>query len=379
MERLKSAIKESKAHLCLECGKCTSVCPVSHFNKGFSPRVLINRTLRHSSNNILNDRNIWACLTCGMCDLRCPADIKYVDLTEATRFEAQKLGEDVICSHGGAAQAMMRIMTETDLKQKRMEWVDKDLKISETGDVLYFVGCMPHFDILFDDLGVKTVRDAKSSVKIMNYLGIEPVVMPQERCCGHDLLWSGDLENFKKLAEYNLNEIKKTGAKKVVFSCPECYRSFKLDYSKYFDVDFEMQHISELLNDALNEGKLKFKEIDKVITFQDSCRLGRHLGIYEEPRNVLKSIPEVKLNDMMRSRKRSLCCGVSAWMNCSFYSKKIQMMRLKEAKDTGAELFVLSCPKCEVHFNCAMREEELKGELNIQTEQMVTFIADALI
>jgi heterodisulfide reductase subunit D len=378
MNDLKIAIKNSQAYLCLECGKCTSVCPVSKFNKGFSPRVLVNRTIRHGTQDLITDKNIWACLTCGMCDLRCPANITYIDLTQETRRVAQKLGEDAICSHGGAAQAMMRIMTASSLQQKRMDWIEEDMQVTETGDVLYFVGCLPHYDILFSDIDVHTVQDAKSSVRILNYLGITPVVMPQERCCGHDLLWGGDFANFKKLAEFNIDEIKKSGAKKVVFSCPEGYRTFKLDYPKYFNIDFEVQHISELLSDALKQGKLKFKENRKKITFQDPCRLGRHLGIYDAPREVLTSIPGVELVEMAHSRTRAICCGVSAWMNCSFYSKKIQVLRLKEAKATGAEQFVLSCPKCELHFNCAMREEKDHDDIEIPTIQLVTFVANAL-
>lgn len=378
METLKRAIIESKAYQCLECGKCTSVCPVSQFNKGFSPRVLINRTIRYSIEDILTDRNIWACLTCGMCDLRCPVDIKYIDLTEATRFEAQKLGEEAICSHGGAAQSMMRIMTSTNLKQKRMDWINSDLKITDNGEVMYFVGCLPYYDILFSDIGVHNIKDAKSSIKILNRIGITPVVLPDERCCGHDLLWGGDAESFKKLAEFNINQIKKAGVKKVIFSCPEGYRTFKIDYPKYFDFDFEVCHITEILSDAIDEGKIKFKEQDKSVTFQDACRLGRHLGVYEAPRKILNSIPNLKLNEMPRNRERSVCCGVSAWLSCSFYSKKIQMLRLKEAKETGADLFLMSCPKCEVHFNCAMKEENTKDDIKIPTEQLVTFIAESL-
>lgn len=378
MTTLNNAIKNSKAYLCLECGRCTSVCPVSQFNKGFSPRVLVNRTIRYASDELLSDKNIWACLTCAMCDLRCPVDIKYIDLTQETRLEAQKLGEDALCSHGGAVQSMMRIMAESRLKQNRMDWIEPHFKIAEKGEVLYFVGCLPYFDVLFSDIGVHTARDARSALKIFNYLEITPVIMPQERCCGHDLLWSGDLDNFKRLAAHNINEIKKTGAKKVVFTCPEGYRTFKLDYPKYFKVDFEVQHITELLADGLAQGKLKFKEVNKKITFQDSCRLGRHLGIYEPPRVLLKAIPGVQLIEMPRNRQRAICCGVSAWMTCSFYSKKIQNLRLKEAKDTGAELFLLSCPKCELHFNCTMQDKDASEEIKIPTEQLVTFIAHAL-
>ena len=90
-----------------------------------------------------------------------------------------------------------------DLKQNRLNWVNGDLKIAEKGEVLYFVGCAPFFDVFFSDLEVKTLDAAKSVVKLLNAVGVEPVLMPNERCCGHDLLWSGDRENFLKLAEHN--------------------------------------------------------------------------------------------------------------------------------------------------------------------------------
>jgi Fe-S oxidoreductase len=209
-------------------------------------------------------------------------------------------------------------------------------------------------------------------------LGVTPVVLPQERCCGHDLLWSGDMENFEKLARHNIEEIKKSGAKKIVFSCPEGYRTFKIDYPKYFSTDFDVEHITETISGAISDGKLKFKNLEKVVTFQDPCRLGRHLGIYDAPRKAIAAVPELRLNEMTRSRERAICCGVSAWMNCSTYSKSIQRARLTEAKETEADLLVLSCPKCEIHFQCAMNDEKTGKEAKIQTVQLVTLIADAL-
>ena len=375
---IKEAIKQSKAYLCIECGKCTGVCPVSKFNRGYSPRILLNKTLRRNYNSLLKDKNVWTCLTCRLCDEQCPSDINYIDLTQAIRLEAQKLGEEAICSHGGAAQSLMRIMTTPDLQQKRMDWVDKNLKIAEKGEILYFVGCLPYFDILFSEIDIKTLETAKATVKILNHLGITPVVLPQERCCGHDLLWGGDLENFKRLAEHNINEINKSGAKKVIFSCAEGYRTFKIDYPKFFDLKFESQHISELLVETIKEGKLKLKDTNKVVTFQDPCRLGRHLGIYDAPREVVTSIPKLKLVEMSRSKNRAICCGVSAWMNCSTFSKSIQLMRLKEAKETGADLLILSCPKCEIHFNCAMKDEKAGKEVKIETMNLVTLIANSI-
>ena len=375
---IKAAIKSSRAYLCLECGKCTGTCPVSRFNHGYSPRILVNKSIRSGQLELLKDKNIWACLTCKLCDETCPANIEYIDLTLATRFEAQKIGEEAICSHGGAAQSLMRIMSTPDLEQKRMDWVDKDLRIAESGETLYFVGCLPYFDILFSDLEISTLAAAKASIKILNHLGITPVVLPNERCCGHDLLWGGELENFKRLAQHNINEINKAGVKKIIFSCPEGYRTFKIDYPKYFACDFEVKHITEIIAEAVAQEKIKFKGLDKTVTFQDPCRLGRHLGIYDEPRKIIASVPQLKLTEMLRSKNRAICCGVSAWMNCTTYSKSLQLARLKEAKQTAAELLVLACPKCEIHFNCAMKDERAGQEVKIETIQLVTLIADLL-
>lgn len=384
---IKEAIKESRAYLCLECGKCTGTCPVSRFNHGYSPRVLLNNTIRRGDLDLLKDKNIWTCLTCKLCDERCPAGIDYINLMLAIRLEAQRIGEEAICSHGGAAQSLMRLMTTLKLKQKRMDWITNELKIAQSGEIVYFVGCLPYFDVLFSDIEVDMLRAAKASIKILNHLGITPVVLPQERCCGHDLLWGGDLVNFKKLAEHNINEIKKSGAKKVIFSCPEGYRTFKIDYPKYFEYDFEVQHISELLAGVIEKEKLKLKKLDKVVTFQDPCRLGRHLGMYDEPRAAITAIPKLKFVEMARSRNRAICCGVSAWMNCTTYSKSIQLARLKEANETKADLLVLACPKCEIHFNCAMKEPSSTvaagfspraDQVKIETVQLVTLVADLL-
>jgi len=104
---LPDIIKDSRALLCLECGKCTGICPVSRFNRNYSPRIILNRALRGVNSDLLKDKNIWDCLTCKLCDEQCPADIDYISLTQAIRLEANKLGEEALCSHGGAAQSLI--------------------------------------------------------------------------------------------------------------------------------------------------------------------------------------------------------------------------------------------------------------------------------
>ncbi len=376
------AIKEFRASLCLDCGKCTGVCPIAKFNRGYSPRVLLNRALKELNLELLRNKDIWQCLTCGLCNEQCPSGVKYIELTQAIRFEANKLGEEALCSHGGAVQSLMRIMATPELSPRRMDWIDKNLKISEAGDILYFVGCAPFFDVLFSDFGVISTKTANATIKILNNLGINPVLLPDERCCGHDLLWQGDFENFKNLAEFNINLIKQSGVKKIIFSCPECYRTFKIDYPKYFAFHIDTIHITELLAQTINEKGMRLKELSRTATFQDPCRLGRHLGIYNEPRNVLLGIPKLSLKEMRHSKNRAICCGVSAWMNCSNYSKRIQIMRLKEARESGADLLITACPKCEIHFNCAMKEipeAQRQEEIKIETKNFVDLIAEAIV
>jgi len=227
------------------------------------------------------------------------------------------------------------------------------------------------------------VNIARNSIKVLNALGIEPMVLPNERCCGHDLLWTGDVETFKKLAQLNAQMIKESGAKKIVFSCPEGYRTFKIDYPQYVELDCELIHITELLAQNLSTLSLKAKQSNskvKRVTYQDPCRLGRHLGIYVPPREIIKAIPGIELIEMEHSGNESICCGTSAWTNCGAYSKQIREERLLEAKDTGAEVLVTACPKCQIHFKCAMVDKGAEKGTNIEMKVMdiATLVTDAL-
>ncbi|MFQ5823027.1 MAG: (Fe-S)-binding protein [bacterium] len=382
MIEIANTIKKTNAFYCLECGKCTASCPIALVNDSYSPRSIVAHTLQRSKNEVLKDPMLWACLTCKNCEAGCPADVDYTRLTLDLRTQAKEYGQQGLCTHGGALQSLMRIMTTADLNQNRLDWVNEDLKIAEKGEVLYFVGCAPYFDVFFSDLEVSTLEAAESVIKLLNAVGIEPVLMTNERCCGHDLLWSGDQENFLKLAEYNLEAIKKTGVKQVVFSCPECYRTIKEDYAAHFgSLGFESLHITEILADKINSREILYPtdSREEKVTYQDPCRLGRHLGIFEAPRKVMNSVPGVELNEMRKSSKKAVCCGVSNWMNCTTYSKQIQVQRLKQAKATGAETLITACPKCEIHLKCAMKDPNLGDEIKMKIKDVATLAAEALV
>jgi heterodisulfide reductase subunit D len=371
---ISQVIEDANIRLCLECGKCSSSCPITRLNPDFSPRMTVKRILSGAEDISVNDPGIWACLTCGLCQERCPSDVHYVDFVRACREEAQQMGITGTCSHKDVLLDLQRIMANPKTKQKRLGWLPKDAKISESGDFLYFVGCLPYFDVIFKDIKANSIETAKSVVRIMNKVGIEPVILKNERCCGHDLNFTGDRENFEKLAKMNVESIRETKAKKVVTSCAECYRTMKLDYPKIVGaLGFEVVHVSEFLADIIEKEQLEFPEVfkDKKVSYQDPCRLGRHMGVYDAPRKVIKGIPETDLLEMERNRENSMCCGVNAWLSCGKIAKQIQIDRLMEAKATGAEWLITACPKCQIHLKCAM-----DGELPVKRSKVHVKVYD---
>ncbi len=370
-------IKKTEAYLCQDCGKCSSVCPISRLDSGYSPRRITINSLKDNEKKVVSNKEIWSCLTCARCLSVCPQAIDYIELTRGFRTVAQKKGEETICSHSGALQSLMRIMTSKALNQNRMDWIPKNAKIKSKGEILLFIGCAPYFDTYFSDIDVNTLSAAKSTIELLNRVGIEPVILPNERCCGHDLLWGGDVENFRALTELNINAIKETGAKKVLFTCAECLRTFKIDIPEHFGPPgFEVEHISTFLLPYLKQGKLTFKSKKKKITFQDPCRLGRHLGIYEEPRELLKAVPKIDFIEMNQNRQYAICCGTNAWLNCDVYSKRMQIQRLQHAKERGADILTVACPKCEIHYKCTINEKTDVSKPKIKIEYFTNLLSD---
>lgn len=378
IEVIRHIIEETKAYYCLECGKCTSACPISWREPTFSPRLMVERAVKGRVGELLTDGLLWVCLTCKRCSEICPSDVYYSEFTRDLRAEARRIGQEGYCSHGQAIQTLMRLMTAPELKQNRLDWLGDDLKTSSESDTLYFVGCLPYYEVLFRDLGAEGVEIARSVVYILNRVGIEPAILPDERCCGHDLLWEGDVEHFRRLAEENIALIRESGVKRIVTACPECYRTLSVDYPAHVGkLDVEVTHISQLLAQNLDRLKPRQPGEKRKVTYQDPCRLGRYMGVYEEPRRIIETLG-LELAEMEYHGPRALCCGTSAWTNCGAVSKDIQVTRLRQAKATGAELLVTACPKCQIHFRCAMNDVNLKDEIEMEVRDLTTLVAEVL-
>jgi len=326
---------------------------------------MVEKALMDEEENPYEDTNIWSCLSCGQCSSRCPSSIDYPEFVRKVRTEAVAAGKGGVPAHRGLFQSIMRLQA-LGVKQSKIGWAKEVGKISESGDTYYFVGCSPFFDVEFEvDWGLDVMEGPRGVLKLLNAVGVEPVIHDDERCCGHDLMWNGDVENFKELARRNVELIKGLGCKRVVFQCPEGYLTFKKYYPEVLgDLDLELVHFYELLVDDLKAGTFSFAESDRIVTYHDPCRLGRQAGIMDAPRTLLESIPGISLREMDHNRENGICCGTSAWMNCSSCSKEIQKMRLNEALATGAGTLVTACPKCRLHMSCALRDMEI--DLKIQ-------------
>jgi Fe-S oxidoreductase len=342
----------------------------------YSPRRIVERVVFGEGEDVMADPHLWACMTCGLCSARCPSDVDFVRFIVEMRAEAFRAGERGIYAHNGILQEVMRIQT-MDVHQERTGWLAEDMQVAEEGEYFYFVGCLPFFDVIFADLQVQALDIARNAVRLLNQVGIRPFVSNEERCCGADLRLAGDVDSFRRLAELNVKTIEASGASKVVFSCAECYNAFKNDYPACVgSMPFELMHVTELLADKIGLGEVDFQPLDSRVTYHDPCRMGRYLEVHEPPRKVISSVPGLELVEMADNRQRAMCCGSTAWVNCSGCSKLIQKEKLRQAKETGARVMLTTCPKCQIHLSCASRD--LDAEQKVEVEDVISWVGKAL-
>jgi heterodisulfide reductase subunit D len=371
---LRAAVDKTRAYLCLECGICTGSCPVSRHNDAYSPRMTVERALLFGEDESLHDREMWSCLTCGTCDLRCPSTVDFTGFMRSVRERAREVGESGVCTHADTLEALLDLQRMPGYR-RQSAWLGRGARTRSRSSTYYFGGCLPFLSVVFRDIGFDGKAIGNSSVRLLNHLGIVPAVSEGEVCCGHDEYWTGGGDIVKELAERNVAAIKKTGAKRVVFSCPECYYMFKHVYPELVKgMAFEVVYILDLLSEKI--GDIRLKSLKTKVTYHDPCRLAKSDDLIEEPRRVLKSIPDLELVEMRRTGKDALCCGSSNWVSCSRVNKKIQVERLEEAMATGAEALVTACPKCNIHLRCALRDEDCAGEIEIK--DAVTLVAGSL-
>ena len=385
LKEIVDVIKESGGDgfkFCYQCGLCDTVCPWNKVRTFSMRRIIREATFGLTE---IESEEMWRCTTCGNCPQQCPRGVKIIESGVALRRIATEYGvfptpvrpvRTISASLAGEGNPV------NEKRANRADWA-QGLSVkpfTEGMEVLYFPGCY-----LCYDPRLKKVAGATAS--ILNRAGIDfGILGAKESCCGESIRKTGDEELFKRLARENIKTFVDHGVKKILVSSPHCYHTFKNEYSEFM-VNFEVVHISQFLFELLKEGRLELSgEYGKKVTYHDPCYLGRHNGIYEEPREVLKKIPGLELNEMPDSRRDSLCCGGGGgriWME-TLKGERFSDLRLEQASGVGAEVLVTSCPYCITHFEesrLALEDSESKaaGDSNVIEIKDITEIISEVI
>jgi Fe-S oxidoreductase len=249
-------------------------------------------------------------------------------------------------------------------RRKRADWAEGlgVKSFAEGMEILYFPGCYLSYD-------ARLKKVARATAELLNKAGVDfGILGAKENCCGESIRKTGDEEAFRRLARENIKTFIDHGVKKILVSSPHCYHTFKNEYPE-FRVNFEVVHISQYLAELIRAGRLEIaKEFKKRVTYHDPCYMGRHNGIYAEPRAVLKKVPGLELLEMAESRVDSLCCGGGGgriWMETP-RGERFSDLRLEQATEAGAEVLATSCPYCIANFEDSRLTTGLADKIEIK-------------
>ncbi|MEM2517755.1 MAG: (Fe-S)-binding protein [Candidatus Bathyarchaeia archaeon] len=354
------------------CGFCKSGCPayltfrIESLNaRGVNLLALSLLEGRIPMSRGLAER-FFACTSCGFCKEHCPLKVDTIEVVKNVR---------VSLLESGLAPPSVRDALENIYKysnpwgepiERRGNWV-KDTEVRKYmlgDDFLYYVGCVGSYD-------ARSMEATKALAEILLKCGLSfGVLGSDEGCDGNEVNLLGERGLFQILAERNIQKFIQLDVKKIVTLCPHAYNAIKNEYPK-FGGNFEVMHYTQLLNQLIKHGRLEaLKKVKAKVTYHDSCFLGRYNRIYDAPREILKSIPGVKLIEMPRNRENSLCCGGGG---ANFYTSLLRdgenvpsRLRVREAYKTGAEILAVACPICLIMLEDAVKTEGVDGELAVK-------------
>jgi Fe-S oxidoreductase len=358
---------------CYQCGMCDVVCPWNRV-RPFSIRKIVWQAALGLPEIELDE--IWRCTTCGRCPSRCPRGVEQIEVGVAIRRIATEY--DVFpASVAGISTAGVSLASHGNPlggeREDRDTWA-KDLALKpfkEGMEVLFFVGCYYAYDPRLKKVAVATADILKKAGVDFGILG------SKESCCGESIRKTGNEEVFKSLAKENIKAFIDAGVKRVLVASPHCYHTFKNEYPEFM-VHLDVVHISQYLKELIEAGRLEFGgEFKKKVTYHDPCYLGRHNGIYDQPRDLLNGLSGLELVEMPDAREDSLCCGGGGgriWAETP-KEERFSDLRVAQAVAVGAEVLATSCPYCISNF-----EESILGldEGTLEIKDITEVIQEAL-
>ncbi len=358
------AIKEAGGKAfdsCYQCGLCTGSCPWNQVRSFLTRRLIHQAQLGLVE---LEGEDTWVCATCGACVERCPRGVKIIDVMMALRRLASQWGN----TPKALKTALTSIAAEGnpwgEARDKRTDWTKNlDIKpLSNKTEVLYLSCCTTAYD-------AKRRRIAIATANILNKAGVNfGILGNEENCCGESARKGGAEDLFQELVKRNTELFNKRGIKKILVSSPHCYHTFKNEYPD-LNKNIEVIHTTQFLNELITKDKIKLsKSYPKKVAYHDPCYLGRHNKIYDEPRNVLKSIPGLELVELPDSRDNSLCCGGGGgriWMDTK-REERFSEIRIDQALEAGAQVLAVACPYCMVNFDDSLLTMNKEDVLEIK-------------
>ncbi len=351
---------------------------------------------------------VFKCMLDGSCDVACKVcryDLEPVEVMRQLRFKLIDDGQFPFQDIPLIDHLRKEDNTMMKPKAERGAWAAgldvKDIT-QEKAEVVFHVGCRLSYD---EELW----RIPRTAVTLLRNAGIDIGIMGRdENCCGGRLCDMGYRGEFLKYAENNIDAWTTAGVKTVVTACADGYHAFKRLYPAEFDFKFNVLHLTEFLDQLIKEGKIKFtKTVPMTVTYHDPCHLGRRgepyvpwtgeqkkirgqilvyeprkpryngaQGVYDPPRNVLKSIPGLRLVEMERNREYAWCCGAGAGVRERYpeFSLWTAAQRIEEAAATGAEALASACSHCERNFTDAISE----GSNTLKVYDIIDLVQEAL-
>ena len=348
MEALKLPHIEQYLTACVQCGYCISVCEAHRQTpwESDTPRGKIyylnqinvagplDKPLgRVASLNPYFVDAMYKCTGCGNCEAVCHANIPLVELWETVRTWMVKNGVGPLSAHKGMGEKVGKVHNPYGGDQAhRGDWWPAEVPKYDQPDVIFFAGCTGSF---------RQQQIPQTGVRVLNRAGVKMNILgADEWCCSSPLLRTGDTTHSLECAERIVEKADGMGAKDMVMTCSGCYKTISTDFGTYYaKVGQNVYHFTQYVNNLIKTRKLPLLQpFNHKVTYHDPCHLGRHMGVYEEPREILKAIKGIEFVEMDRNRANSRCCGAGGGYKSQFnnFAVRIAADRIRDAEKTGA-------------------------------------------